>query len=195
MTGRQWHLDADTYLTMVRAEVPSYDELQDRLAEATAGIAAATILDLGCGTGVTGARVLARHPHANLTGIDASAEMLALARRTVPTGTFLQAHLEDPLPRGPFDLVVSAFAIHHLPGEGKADLFRRVAAALSPGGRLVICDVVVADEPVSTPVPLEAGVDRPDTVDDQLRWLTEAGFAAGTVFAEGDLAIFRADRP
>ena len=63
MTGRQWHLDADTYLTMVRAEVPSYDELQDRLAEATAGIAAATILDLGCGTGVTGARVLARHPH------------------------------------------------------------------------------------------------------------------------------------
>jgi hypothetical protein len=32
----QWHLDAETYLAMVRAEIRSYDDLQDRLAAATA---------------------------------------------------------------------------------------------------------------------------------------------------------------
>lgn len=65
----QWHLDAETYLSMVRAEIPSYDELQDRLADATADMQAETVLDLGPGTGVTAARVLSRHPRATLTGI------------------------------------------------------------------------------------------------------------------------------
>jgi predicted RNA methylase len=49
----QWHLDAETYLAMVRSEIPTYDDLQDRLAEATADVDAHTILDLGSGTGVT----------------------------------------------------------------------------------------------------------------------------------------------
>ena len=38
------------------------------------------------------------------------------------------------------------------------------------------------------------GVDLPDTVDDQLGWLAEAGLSASVVFAEGDLAVLRADR-
>jgi tRNA (cmo5U34)-methyltransferase len=35
--------------------------------------------------------------------------------------------LEDPPPEGNFALVVSALAVHHLDGAGKADLFARVA--------------------------------------------------------------------
>ncbi len=34
------------------------------------------------------------------------------------------------MPKGPFDLVVSAFAIHHLSGEGKARLFQRIREEL-----------------------------------------------------------------
>lgn len=121
--------------------------------------------------------------------------MLAHARRAAPGATFLEGRLEDPLPAGPFDLVVSAFAIHHLPGAAKADLFERVRAALRPGGRFVLCDVVVPTAPVAVPVPLEDGVDRPDTVAAQLAWLHDAGFTASVVHESGDLAILRADRP
>ena len=190
----QWHLDADSYLAMVRAEIPSYDELQDRLADATADVTAATILDLGCGTGVTSARVLARHPDASLIGIDTSRSMLRHAKRAVPSATFVEARLEDPLPAGPFDVVVSAFAIHHLESTAKADLFKRVAVVLRPRGRFVLCDVVVPTAPVTVPVPIEEGVDLPDSVADQARWLTEAGLDASVVFAEADLAILRAER-
>ena len=189
----QWHLDAATYLTMVRAEIPSYDDLQDRLAEATADVDAHSILDLGSGTGVTAERVLAGHPGGTLIGIDSSSDVLDHARRTVPEGTFLHQRLEDPLPTGPFDVVVSAFAIHHLPSTAKQDLFKRVAAVLRPRGRFVLCDVVIPTGPVEVPVPIEEGVDFPDTVADQLRWLADAGLSTSVVFAEADLAILRGD--
>jgi tRNA (cmo5U34)-methyltransferase len=192
--ARQWHLDADTYVSMVRAEIPSYDQLQDRLADATADMQAETVLDLGSGTGVTAARVLSRHPRATLIGIDSSPDMLSHARRAVPRAHFVEARLEDPLPVGPFDLVVSAFAIHHLPSAAKADLFKRVAGALRPHGRFVLCDVVVPTAPVSAPIPIEEGVDLPDSAADQVGWLTEAGLRPWIIFAEGDVAILRADR-
>ena len=153
-----------------------------------------SILDLGAGTGVTAERVLAGHPGATLIGIDSSSDVLDLARRTVPSGTFLLQRLEDPLRTGKFDVVVSAFAIHHLRSTAKQDLFKRVAAVLRPRGRFAMCDVVIPTAPVEKPVPIEAGVDLPDTVADQLRWFAAAGLSASIVFAEADLAILRGDR-
>jgi tRNA (cmo5U34)-methyltransferase len=192
--ARQGHLDADTYVSMVRAEIPSYDQLQDRLADATADMQTQTVLDLGSGTGVTAARVLRRHPRATLVGIDSSPDMLSHARRAVPRAHFLEARLEDPLPVGPFDLVVSAFAIHHLASAAKADVFNRVAGALRPHGRFVLCDVVVPTGPVTEPIPIEEGVDLPDSAADQVAWLADAGLRPSVVFGEGDVAILRADR-
>jgi tRNA (cmo5U34)-methyltransferase len=193
--SQQWHFDPDTYLEMVRGEIASYDDLQDALAEATRDVPARRILDLGSGTGVTAARVLRVHPEAELVGLDASDDMLVHARRLVPGATFQVGELEGPLPPGPFDLVVSAFAVHHLPGRQKAELFERVAGALAGGGRFVLCDVVVPAEPVASPVPLEDGVDVPSTVDEQLAWLAEAGLTPSIVLAFDDLAILAADRP
>lgn len=115
MVAGQWHLDAETYLEIVRAEVPSYDDLQDRIANATKDLAVSRVLDLGCGTGETGRRVLQQHPGATLVGVDSSPDMLSVARRAVPDAIFVQSRLEDPLPEGPFDVIVSAFAVHHLP--------------------------------------------------------------------------------
>jgi SAM-dependent methyltransferase len=62
--------------------------------------------------------------------------------------------LEDPLPEGTFDLVVAALAVHHLDGAGKADLFARVAARLRPGGRFVLGDVVVREDPADVVTPI-----------------------------------------
>ena len=193
--GEQWHFDPDSYLAMVRAEIPSYDRLQQLLADAaTTGSPCTRILDLGSGTGITAASVLARHPGATLVGIDSSEEMLGYARALVPDANFLVAALEDPLPDGHFDLVVSAFAIHHLDRDAKADLFRRVADVLAPGGRFVLCDVVVPTGDVRHPVPLEPGVDLPSPLADQLDWLRAAGLTPDVVFAEDDLAVVAGDR-
>ena len=188
----QWHLDAKTYLAMVRAELPRYDELQDRIADVASNLPVTTVLDLGCGTGETGRRVVDRHPGASLVGVDSSADMLSVARAVLPAATFIQSRLEDPLPAGPFDVVVSAFAVHHLPSAAKADLFRRVVNVLSPRGRFVLCDVVLPTAPVSTPVPLEPGVDIPDSVSDQINWLHDAGLDASVVMTDADLAILQA---
>ncbi|HXH95745.1 MAG TPA: methyltransferase domain-containing protein, partial [Gaiellaceae bacterium] len=114
---------------------------------------------------------------------------------TLPESALVAARLEDPLPEGPFDLVVSALAVHHLDAAGKRDLFRRVARALRPGGRFVLADVVVPDDPRDAVTPLTPDFDLPDREVDLLRWLTDAGFTARTEWLAGDLAVLVADLP
>jgi len=72
----QLHFDPATYLDLIRADVPAYDDLQDRVAVATAELDARRILDLGAGTGETARRVLALHPKAGLVAVDESSRML-----------------------------------------------------------------------------------------------------------------------
>jgi tRNA (cmo5U34)-methyltransferase len=134
--------------------------------------------------------VLAGQPGARYVGIDESADMLAAAREALPAGADLRVgRLEDPLPGGPFDLVVSALAVHHLDAEAKADLFRRVADVVPAGGHVVVGDVVVPDDPADALTPLEPGFDMPSPVADQLAWLDAAGFDATTTWQERDLAV------
>ena len=143
---------------------------------------------------MTAAYALEIHPSAHLTGLDISPEMLELARLTVPTATLLVRRLEDPLPAGPFDLVISALAIHHLDGPGKADLFRRVAAVLRTGGRFVFGDVIAPSDPDDAVTPINAAHDHPSALADQLRWLTAAGLRSMVVWGVKDLAVVAADR-
>jgi tRNA (cmo5U34)-methyltransferase len=101
--------------------------------------------------------------------------------------------LEDPLPVGPFDLVVSALAVHHLDPAGKRSLFSRVAERLAPKGRLVLADVVVPRDPAAARVETEAGYDLPSGVDEQLAWLRDAGLRPMVFWEEADLAVIVAD--
>jgi tRNA (cmo5U34)-methyltransferase len=103
------------------------------------------------------------------------------------------SRLEDPLPDGRFDLVVSALCVHHLAGAGKAELFERVAGALSAGGRFVLGDVVVPDDPADARTPLTPGYDHPSPLADQLDWLRVAGFEPRVTWSEADLAVVAAD--
>ena len=191
----QWHWDPETYLKNMLEEVPSYPDLQAQTAAAAKDVPALTILELGIGTGETAKRVLAAHPNARLTAIDASEKMIERARRVVPQVDLRLARLEDPLPDGPFDLVVSALAVHHLDGPGKQDLFGRVAGVLAPGGTFVLADVVVPEREEDVVTPIDGVYDRPDRLDDQLAWLRAAGLTAETVWSYKDLAVIRATRP
>ena len=189
MSG-QFHWDPDSYLELMREEVPRYATLQSEAARAT-GAGAARILELGTGTGETARRVLERHPGARLTGIDASEAMLEHARAALDRerAELRVGRLEEPLPDGPFDIVVSALCVHHLDGPGKADLFRRVAAVLAPGGRFVLADVVVPADPADVVTPIDDVYDRPSTAADQLAWLRAAGLDAEVAWADRDLAV------
>ena len=71
----------------------------------------------------------------------------------------------------------------------------RVAAALAPGGRFVLADVVVPEDPADVVTPLDAGFDLPETVPDLLRWMGDAGLSARVGWQARDLAVLVADRP
>src|SRR5699024_9251863 len=128
--------------------------------------AAATVLDLGVGSGLTAEKVAEALPEARILGIDASEQMLAAAARTLdPDRTELRrGRLEDPLPPGPFDLVMSTLAIHHLDGPGKADLFTRIAEVLPAGGRFVLADLIVPADPTDVVTPIDGVEDTPSAL-------------------------------
>jgi tRNA (cmo5U34)-methyltransferase len=186
--------DPEGYLSLLSSDVPAYPELQERTADAT-GSGAARVLELGVGTGETARRVLARHPGAEYVAVDSSPEMLAFARERLPGADLRLGRLEDPLPDGPFDLVASALCVHHLTQDEKRDLFARVHRTLIPGGRFVLGDVVVPEDPADASVPLSPDFDRPDTLQDQVTWLRQAGFDTHVAWARNDLAVVVATRP
>ena len=190
----QWHWDPETYLENMLAEVPAYRELQDRTAQATLGRLTNDILELGIGTGETARRLLTLHPAAKLSAIDSSQEMVQRAREAFPNADVRLTRLEDPLPEGPFDLVVSALAVHHLDGNGKRDLFRRVVDVLRPNGLFVLADVIVPEDDADVVTPINREMDLPDRVEDQRDWLREAGLEPELVWSYKDLAVMRATR-
>lgn len=195
-TMEPFHWDPATYRALMRSEVPAYDELQDAVAAATRARPPLRILDLGTGTGETASRVLALHADAFVVGVDESAEMLTMAHQTLPAARvdLRVGRLQDPLPSGPFEVVVSALAVHHLDATGKAELFGRIHTLLEPGGRFVLGDVVVPEKGADAVTPVDGEYDMPDSVEDQLRWLGDAGFDATVGWQCGDLAVFIADR-
>ena len=186
----QFHFDPTTYAHEIRDDIPVYDDLQDELVAAS-GTGAARILELGTGTGETARRLLARHPDAFLVGLDESESMLSAARSALPPdrAELRTRRLEDPLPEGPFDLVASALAIHHLDPAQKAGLFARVRRVLEPGGRFVLADVVVPDDPAEAVTSLTPGFDKPSSVEEQLSWLADAGFEARVCWQDRDLVV------
>ena len=110
---------------------PVYEAVFDRV-----GLSAATkYLDAGCGAGLA-ARIAADRG-AQVSGLDAAENLLAIARTRVPDGTFHLGELENlPFSDGSFDLVTgfNAFQYAASPGAALAEA-KRVAR---PGSRVVV---------------------------------------------------------
>jgi tRNA (cmo5U34)-methyltransferase len=189
VSDHEWNPDA--YLEQMLEEVPGYAELEDAVAAATDGLELTRVLELGTGTGETALRILAKHPGARWTGIDSSRAMLDRARERLPDADLREAQLEDPLPEGPFDLVVSVLAVHHLNGDGKRDLFTRVAQL---SHNFVMGDVIVPERPEDVVIEIDGVYDTPSTVGEQLAWLDDAGFTTTVTQIRPDLAVFSARR-
>lgn len=104
---------------------------------------ARSVLDIGCGTGVLGAKLCAAG--VDVTGLDFSQEMLKNARERMPEARLIQWDFGKGLPEkvktGAYDAVICTYAIHHLTNGGKAALFEEMVRCLRPGGRIMIGDI------------------------------------------------------
>ncbi len=211
---------ADGYEAQRRRLIPPYDDFYGTAVDALdlASRPLHRVLDLGAGTGLLARRVVAAHPHARVTLVDGAPRMLTEARGALGDAVdYVTADLGDPLPAGEWDAVVSALAIHHLGDAAKRDLFARVHEALMPGGMFVNAEQVAgptglfddhyaewhgrrarelgATEEVWAASAERKRMDRCASVEAQLGWLRDAGFAdADCLFKDRCFAVLVARR-
>ena len=136
----QFDWTPEVYLERIRAEIPGYDELQEQ-SVAAIPFAPERVLELGMGTGETTRRLIEAHPDAWVIGLDASPDMVFRARKSYDDVQL--ARIEDPLPDGPWDLVISVLSVNQLADEKKQALFRRVR---EHARSLVIGDLFVGNQ-------------------------------------------------
>lgn len=106
------------------------------------------VLDVACGTGDMVLELLKQG--ADVTGVDLSEEMLAIAKRKVKSGKWKVADAEQlPFGDASFDAVTCAFGVRnfvHLE-QGLNEMLR----VLKPGGQLVILELATPDTPLVKP--------------------------------------------
>jgi trans-aconitate 2-methyltransferase len=127
---REW--DADTYDEVSDPQFNWGMEVLERL-DLNGG---EVVLDAGCGSGRVTAELLKRIPDGRLIAVDASESMVAKAKERLGDGaSYLVADLSELELEEPVDLVFSTATLHWILDHDR--LFRRLRAALRPGGRLV----------------------------------------------------------
>jgi tRNA (cmo5U34)-methyltransferase len=170
--------DPDGYLERIRAAIPRYDELQEEAVKAIP-FAPDRVLELGMGTGETTRHLLEAYPDAWVIGLDSSPDMVFHLREEYDDVQL--ARMEDPLPDGPWDLVISVLSVHMITDEAKRTLFRRVR---EHSRSLVIGDVVRAEPQIA---PIDPGIDFIDTAEELAEWCD-----GEITWRADDLAVVRA---
>lgn len=151
-------------------------------------VQAASILDIGSGDGRLLRLARIDRPHARFTALDFSPAMLERLRSQFaadPLVHIVEHNLDHPLPAlGPFDAVISSFAIHHVTHERKRTLYAEIFSLLKPGGFFLNLEHVASATPNLHQQFLRAlNVEQEDPsnklldVATQLGWLTQIGFA------------------
>jgi trans-aconitate methyltransferase len=134
------------YDKRIRTFIPNYQEMLG-VAAGNISAHAKTIVDLGVGTGALASLCLKQAPHARVVGIDSDQEILTLAARRLGRSAMLvcDSFLRAELP--PCEVIVASFALHHVrTPRAKANLYRRIRAAVRAGGRFITVDCNPAKE-------------------------------------------------
>ena len=93
-------------------------------------------VDLGCGPGTSTRLLVERFPHAEVTGLDASLDMLAEARRRLPGVSFDEADIAQWRPARHPDLIFADSALQWVADH--ETLFPRLMSHLADGGTLAV---------------------------------------------------------
>lgn len=198
--------DPERVAEYLAREIPHRNVAEELLLEALPS-KVERFLDLGTGDGRLLGLVSSSHPEALGVGLDFSPPMLARARERFVEGAPIELHmhdLADPLDTpGPFDVVASGLAIHHLSHDRKCTLFGEVYDLLLPGGIFVNLDLVSsATAELHERFRVAIGRVQDDPADrlaglcEQLGWLRAAGFQeVDCHFKWLELALIVARRP
>jgi ubiquinone/menaquinone biosynthesis C-methylase UbiE len=210
-------------------------EIMHRLIDA-AGIEVRNLLDLGAGNAIATVEVAKRQPVERVTLTEFSAPMFDMARERFSAsppsfdvdyvvGDFRETNWHNKVgANAPFDLVVSRFAIHHIPDEHKRALYGAILEWLRPGGLFVHIEHVASGSPIYAEahdrlmVECLVGATGEDAnfqevyasyreradgpanilapVWSQLDWLRELGFAdVDCAFKAFEISVFAGRRP
>jgi SAM-dependent methyltransferase len=128
--AEQWHSNdrGEAYVTRILSYV---DKVLDGLP------ARAKVLDLGCGTGSPVAKHIVQKGF-KLIGIDQSKKMLEIAKLVVPEGEFVNGDMVEIEFTDKFAAVIAWDSVFHVERRHHSAIYRKLAGALEPGGRLLI---------------------------------------------------------
>lgn len=166
--------EAGLYDQSIKKVVPEYQLAHTMLLDLLAGRlqelpgAVGTILDIGAGTGQEAIAVLSQFPNIKVVAVDLSQSIIdvflrKLRRRpsmrercSVIVGDIIgdvctPERLLEALPLSEretgFQAVISAFTLHHLEHDEKAEVFRRIHSVLAPDGLFLNLDLYTFQSP------------------------------------------------
>ena len=156
----------------------------------------ATVLDLGCGTGLELEYYFRQNPTAKVTGIDLAEGMLNALKTKFHAHDLrliLGSYFDVPFGSDQFDAAVSVESLHHFTQAEKIPLYQKLQKALKPGGFFILTDYFSSSDEEEAfhraeleRLMKEQGIsdgefyhyDTPLTVQHEIEALTLGGFAA-----------------
>jgi len=199
-------MKATEYDIKIEKQIPKYREMREVIVSLLPfkKDASIRVLDLGIGTGNLSLKLLQKFSKADIVGVDKDKDMLKIAlkklRRLTSKIKLVRGNFGDFLPEGKYDAVVSLLSIHHLTDSQKRKLFKRIYQILKPKGIFANGDFVISHSKyvnrksakieqafMESQGMKEPGLltrkgevcaedDIPTTVENQIKWLKEAGF-------------------
>src|SRR5882757_4834664 len=168
MLARNWYYNERRKIGLDSGVASIYDRHDDRDSRARAALTMLgvqsgwRVADIGCGNGVLACE--AAQLGAEVDAIDISPAMLALAKiqagdRKVAIRTQSAGLLSFAYQPNSYDLIVSEFALHHLPDFWKAVALARIFGALKPGANFYLRDIVFVSMPDGVDRDVESWAD------------------------------------
>ena len=171
----------------------------------------ATVLDLGCGTGLELEYYFKLNPTAKITGVDLSEDMLKALKKkfsgkaiTVIHGSYFDVAFE----KNRYDAAVSVESLHHFTKDAKTSLYKKIFQALATDGFFILTDYFAQTEKEENffrqellRLKAEQGIsdnefyhyDTPLTAAHEMQALQEAGFSQIKILAQwGATCIIKA---